>query len=169
MNNLAPLMTSARTGEIDRDEWRTPVWLFDRLHDEFHFTLDPAATSGNTLCEWYYDKEEDGLEGEWYGNIFVNPPYSQLKAWVRKGLDEARNNPKVANVVMLVPARTDTRAWWDYIRYGEVRFLPGRLRFVGAANSAPFPSAIVVFPGNGLIYKPSTQYWDIREPKYAVQ
>ena len=47
---------------------------------------------------------------------------------------------------MLIPARTDTKWFHDYI-YGkqEVRFLPGRLKFGGATTAAPFPSMIVIF------------------------
>lgn len=187
-------MSSARTGDINKDEWQTPTWLFERLDSEFHFNLDPAATTENALTEWYFDKEAGGLKSEWFDSVFVNPPYSQLKKWVQKGFEEARDNPRIEKVVMLIPARTDTQAWWQYIRFGEVRFLPGRLKFtlsdadkeiVAAKNldrvaagrplldpentSAPFPSAVVVFYGGGYIYTPETIYWNIREPKHAVQ
>lgn len=191
MSNLNPLMSSARTGDINKDEWRTPKWLFDALDNEFRFILDPAATENNTLCEWYFDKEEDGLRSPWFGNVFVNPPYSQLKKWVEKGYEEARNNKKVERVVMLVPARSDTQAWWRYIRLGEVRFLPGRLKFnlpdeyveqqemealeraaagksseIFRTASAPFPSAIVIFD-RARLSRPKTVYWDIRESTHA--
>lgn len=193
MTNKDALFTSARTGEINRDEWMTPLWLYEKLDHGFKFDLDPAATAENTLAEKYYDKEWSGLTNEWFGSVYVNPPYSQLKKWVKKGFEEANNNPHVKSVVMLVPARTDTQAWWEYIRHGEVRFLPGRLKFrlsdadkeiVAAKNlaraaegrplldpegtSAPFPSAVVVFYGGGYLYKPETIYWNIREPKYAI-
>lgn len=192
MNNLAPLMTSARTGEVNRDEWRTPLWLYERLDEEFHFNLDPAATEENALCEWYFDKGQDGLTSQWQqSSVFINPPYSQLKKWVQKGFEEARDNPSVRQVVMLVPARTDTKAWWDFIRFGQVRFLPGRLKFqlstadreiVAAKNldriaagrptlepertSAPFPSAVVVF-SRAFPSQPQTLYWNLREPTHA--
>lgn len=173
MANLDALMTSARTGESHRDEWRTPAWLFNLLDAEFHFTLDPAATKENALCENYFTDHTkdpyslgDGLISTWSGVAFVNPPYSQLRKWVEKGFREASEGH--AQVVMLVPARTDTRAWWDYIRFGDVRFLPGRLKFEGGKYSAPFPSAIVIFEKrvDGLLIKrPTTRYWQIRGPK----
>ena len=165
-HSLAPLMSSARTGDSSKDEWQTPTWLFELLHKEFRFVLDAAATEENALCEWFFDKETNGLESEWFGNVWVNPPFSQLKKWVEKGFEQAHSNPKVQSVVMLVPARTDTAAWWNYVRFGEVRFLPGRLRFVGATNSAPFPSAVVMFDRD---FPARTDYWDIREPKHAIQ
>lgn len=194
MNNLNPLMSSARTGDINKDEWQTPSWLYETLDREFHFDLDPAATGENALAGQYYDKELSGLTHQWFGNVFVNPPYSQLKKWVQKGFEEAETNRNIKSVVMLIPARTDTQAWWQFIRFGEVRFLPGRLKFtlsaadkeiVAAKNldrvaagrplldpentSAPFPSAVVVFYGGGYLYKPETVYWNIREPKHAIQ
>lgn len=192
MNNLAPLMSSARTGDINKDEWQTPLWLYETLDKEFHFDLDPAATGENSLADYYFDKEQNGLTSEWFDSVYVNPPYSQLRKWVQKGFEQARDNPTVKRVVMLVPARTDTQAWWQYVRFGEVRFLPGRLKFglseadreivalrnldrvaAGKAplnpenTSAPFPSAIVVFYGGGYLYKPETFYWNIREPRHA--
>lgn len=191
MNNLAPLMSSARTGDVNKDEWRTPLWLFETLHKEFHFVLDAAATNETALCDFYFDIESDGLGSDWHDNVFVNPPYSQLKKWVKKGYEESKANKKVGTVVMLIPARTDTQAWWQYIRFGEVRFLPGRLKFKLSAadkeivrlknmeriiagkplldpenSSAPFPSAIVVFR-KGLRGEPETQYWNIRESTHA--
>lgn len=85
------------------------------------------------------------------GSVWLNPPYSMLRQFVAKAAEERR---KGATTVMLIPARTDTRAFHDHIwdlssnspRPGiEVRFLKGRIRFVGADNSAPFPSMVVVF------------------------
>lgn len=165
MANLDPLMTSARTGDSEKDEWQTPKWLYDLLNREFHFNLDPAATHQNALCANYYTEEVNGLIQPWYDPTFVNPPYSNLYQWVRKGYEEAEKGN--ATVVMLVPARTDTRAWWNYVRWGEVRFLPGRLKFEGGKHSAPFPSAIVIFQHMmpGALHRPSTFYWDIRAPK----
>lgn len=190
MVNKKALFTSGRTGEMERDEWQTPSWLFGTLDREFKFTLDPAATPENALCENYFCDTKayptalgDGLISPWNGVAFVNPPYSRLKEWVAKGYKEAREGR--ANVVMLLPARTDTRAWWSFVRWGEVRFLPGRLKFgmseenilkikeknilreiegkkpLSLTNSAPFPSAVVIFENNPL-QRPSTFYWNIR-------
>lgn len=166
MANLDALMTSARTGDSSKDEWMTPLWLFDILNKNFKFDLDPAATDENTLCDQWYTKEEDGLTRPWTGkSVFVNPPYSQMRAWVQKGHHEAYfGEPET--VVMLVAARTDTRAWWDYIRFGDVRFLRGRLKFEhpnGARYSAPFPSAVVIFSKKNLRTEPKTIYWEVSE------
>lgn len=192
MTDKSALFTSGKTGEINRDEWMTPIWLYELLHKEFHFTLDPAADEESALCDFYFDKESNGLESDWFDNVFVNPPYSQLRKWLTKGLYEANHNKKVRTVALLAPARTDTKAWWESARFGEVRFLPGRLRFrLNRANqelvrlrnmervasgrplldpegtSAPFPSAVVIFNG-ARNFRPKTIYWNVRESTHDV-
>jgi site-specific DNA-methyltransferase (adenine-specific) len=126
------------------DEWATPQNLFDKLNEEFGFTLDPCATKENAKCEKYFTQQEDGLSKSWKGEtVFCNPPYSQIKEWVKKCYDEAW---KVNRIVLLIPARTDTRYFHDYIyRKSEIRFIKGRLKFGDSKNSAPFPSMIVIF------------------------
>lgn len=143
------------------DEWRTPLPLFDLLDREFKFTLDAAATFANALVSEYYTAENSGLENEWYGRVFCNPPYSQVRKWAKKAYEVAWSSK--ATVVFLVAARTDTQFWWDHMRYAEVRFLKGRLRFGGNSNNngAPFPSAIGVFHRDMRYRSPSTIYWDI--------
>jgi len=127
-----------------RNDWETPQELFDELDAEFGFTLDPCATERNAKCAKFYTAADDGLSQSWAGEVvFVNPPYGrEVGKWVRKGYEEAQAG---AIVVMLLPARTDTAWWHDYCMAGEVRFIRGRIKFVGAKHSAPFPSAIVIF------------------------
>ena len=127
-------------------EWATPRPFFMRLNEQFNFTLDPCAQSHNALCSRYYTAEEDGLKQNWAGNqVFVNPPYGRgIKEWVKKCYEEGTK--KDTTVVMLIPARTDTKYWHDYVmRADEIRFVKGRIKFGGGNNSAPFPSAVVVF------------------------
>lgn len=132
------VMFSSSTGEHE-----TPQDLFDQLNEEFHFNLDPCATAKNAKCKNYYTIKEDGLSRSWHGQtVFVNPPYGKgVVDWIAKAVSE------YATVVMLLPARTDTKWFHLYIaKYAsEVRFIKGRLRFVGTASSAPFPSMLVVF------------------------
>lgn len=127
------------------NEWATPQSLFDDLNKEFNFTLDPCANEQNHKCALYYTMQDDGLCQNWGGqNVFVNPPYGrEIKDWVRKSYEESRKpNTKV---VMLIPARTDTTYFHDYIYHkAEIRFLKGRLHF-NDAGPAPFPSMIVIF------------------------
>ena len=134
------------------DEWQTPPWLFKGLNDEVNFTLDPAATDENHLCEKYYTIEQDGLAQSWEGErVFINPPYSrrQLKRWVEKGYKESCKKDTL--VVMLIPSRTDTRYWHDYVmNAAEIYFIEGRLKFSDHKNAAPFPSALVVFKGKQI-------------------
>ena len=128
-------------------EWATPRGLFDELNNEFGFTLDPCCTHLNRKCEKYFTKEDDGLSKDWSGEIvFCNPPYGRdISKWVRKCHLEAQ---KGTTVVMLLPARTDTSYFHDYI-YGqyEVRFIRGRLHFNDSNGRAPFPSMVVVMRG----------------------
>lgn len=127
------------------DMWETPQDLFDKLNEEFHFNLDVCATADNAKCAAFYGPEQDGLIQPWYGNCWCNPPYGrQVGKWVKKAYDTAYVDGNL--VVMLLPARTDTSWFHEYIYdKAEIRFLKGRLKFGGSKNSAPFPSMIVIF------------------------
>jgi phage N-6-adenine-methyltransferase len=129
------------------DQWATPQSLFDELNNEFGFTLDACASDWNHKVANYYDEAQDALMQSWTGVVWMNPPYGRtIKAWMQKAYESWRGG---ATVVCLVPARTDTAWWHDYAAKGEVRFIRGRIKFVdqtgNGTNSAPFPSAIVVY------------------------
>ncbi|OFM10558.1 DNA N-6-adenine-methyltransferase [Staphylococcus sp. HMSC069D07] len=128
------------------NEWTTPQYLFNELNDDFNFTLDPCATDKNAKCSKYFTIEDDGLSKDWSNDVvFMNPPYGrEIKKWIKKAYEESLNG---ATVVCLIPARTDTTYWHDYIfdEADDIRFLKGRLKFGDSKNSAPFPSAIVVY------------------------
>lgn len=134
----------------DKDFWETPPDLFYALNNEFNFTIDVASSKENAKCERYYTIDDDGLSKSWEGErVFCNPPYGrQIKDWVRKAYNE-RNNAEL--IVLLVPARTDTSWFHDYILYDcyDLRFIRGRIKFeLGgkpAGSTAPFPSMIVVY------------------------
>jgi len=127
-------------------EWGTPQEFFDALHVEFGFTLDVCASDENYKCEKYFTKHDDGLMQPWTGVCWMNPPYGrEIGKWLEKAVSSWKEG---ATVVCLVPSRTDTAWWHDYVVQGEVRFLRGRLKFVspdGSGGTAPFPSAVVVF------------------------
>lgn len=132
------------TGKV---EWSTPQDFYDNLNSEFHFTLDACATDENHKCEKYYTKEVNGLLQDWSGEtVFCNPPYGRKETgeWVKKCFDESS---RCKNIVMLIPARTDTKWFHKYIYHKakEVRFVKGRLKFGGCKDAAPFPSMVVVF------------------------
>ena len=117
------------------DDWSTPKDVYRTLDAEFGFDFDP--------CPLHADF--DGLSLEWGRVSFVNPPYSKIKDWCRKAYEEWK---KGKTVVMLIPSRTDTKYWHDYImKASEIRFIRGRLKFGDSKNSAPFPSAIIIFRG----------------------
>lgn len=130
------------------NEWTTPQHLFDELNQEFNFTLDPCATEENAKCSKHkhFTIEDDGLSKDWSNDVvFMNPPYGrEIKKWIKKAYEESLNG---ATVVCLIPRRTDTMYWHDFIfdKADDIRFLKGRLKFGNGKNSAPFPSAIVVY------------------------
>lgn len=130
-----------------KEEWETPQELFNSLNEEFNFNLDPCALPENAKCHKYFTPEEDGLIQNWRGhNVFCNPPYGRkISQWVEKAYKESKR--KNTLVVMLLPVRTDTKYFHEFIynKAKEIRFLRGRLRFGNCRNSAPFPSMIVIF------------------------
>lgn len=153
----------------ESDLWETPQWLYDELDAEFSFSMDAACTEDNCKANggYFYDKGDDALVADWvkYGTHWCNPPYSRgnLIRFVAKAAEERL---KGVTSVFLIPSRTDTCAWHNYIwdkdkhcpREGvEVRLLKGRLKFEkdgkpvldknGKPQSAPFPSAVVIFRG----------------------
>lgn len=138
------------------DQWATPQDFFDELNKEFHFTLDPCADEFNHKCEKYFTKDQDGLGQCWLGErVFCNPPYGrEIGSWVRR----CYLHSVVSNgfAVMLIPARTDTKWFHDYIYNKpnvEIRFIKGRLKFGDSKNSAPFPSMVVIFNAKENISK----------------
>lgn len=126
-------------------EWGTPQDLFDQLNDEFKFTLDVCATPENAKCERFFTPEDDGLCQEWTGSCWMNPPYGRgIDKWIRKAYESSE--AEGCSVVCLLPVRTDTAWFHDYVCKGTVEFIRGRLKFGGCKNSAPFPSMLTIFP-----------------------
>jgi hypothetical protein len=113
--------------------WATPKWLYEHLDKEFHFTDDPCPLHGT-----------GGLDRKWGSVVYINPPYGrEIGKWIKKAYDEAVDG---SICVLLIPSRTDTKWWHDYImKANEIRFIKGRLKFNDCKNPAPFPSAIVIF------------------------
>jgi len=123
----------------------TPQAFFDTLNAEFRFDVDVCALPGNAKCEKFFSPEDDGLSKHWEGVCWMNPPYGrEIGKWMKKAYESSLDG---AVVVCLVPSRTDTKWWHDYAMRGDIRFIKGRLKFGDARNSAPFPSAVVVFRG----------------------
>lgn len=138
------------------NNWRTPSELFLRLNAEFNFTMDIAAADDNHLVYNYYTEKNSALldYNPWVGNIWCNPPYGRIqKDFISEAALRTRLNPypETDLVVMLIPARTDTKIWQEFIfpHATQIRFLKGRLKFLDAqgnvCNTAPFPSAVVIF------------------------
>jgi len=123
------------------DLWATPIDLFQELDSHYHFTLDPCSTHANAKCAKHYTKAQDGLAQNWDNEIvFMNPPYGrEIGKWIAKAISSR------SIVVMLLPARTDTKWFHDHLYDNpnvQMEFIKGRLKFGDATNSAPFPSLI---------------------------
>ena len=136
--------------------WCTPQDFFDKLNEEFCFTLDavPCASVGHAKCGKFYTIADNGLEQDWAGEtVFCNPPYGrEIGKWVQKAYEEAQAGTPI---VLLIPARTDTSYFHDFIYHkAEIRFIRGRLRFTdddgNAADPAPFPSMLVIYNGKAV-------------------
>lgn len=123
--------------------WATPQKFFDKYNAIYTFTLDVCATDDNAKCSTYFTEEINGLTQSWGGVCWMNPPYGrEIGVWMKKAYESSLQG---ATVVCLVPSRTDTKWWHDYAMKGEIEFIKGRLKFGDAKNSAPFPSAVVIF------------------------
>lgn len=167
INKLDPLFSSAKTGGTD--DWATPQWLYNKICQVANygqpFNLDPCADGINAKCEKFYTIADDGLKQPWapYKTFFVNPPYSDIKKWTKKTYDESQMFTEYTdNGVLLIPARTDTTWWHDYVtKAREIFFLRGRVKFGDSKNSAPFPSAVIIF-GKRDADKPLVHFVDWR-------
>jgi phage N-6-adenine-methyltransferase len=153
-NGTKPLVSGSFIGRTitkgmmssNTDLWETPQALFDKYNEQYNFNLDVCALPVNAKCEKYFTPEIDGLKQEWEGVCWMNPPYGrEIGKWVKKAYNEAQ---KGNTIVALLPARTDTKWFhdWIYMMYGvKYELLKGRLKFGNSKNSAPFPSMVVVF------------------------
>lgn len=137
-------MLNASMFSSAKSDWETPKELFDKLNAEFVFDLDVCATSENAKCSAFFCPDDDGLAQDWGERVcWMNPPYGKaISQWMLKAYQASQAG---ATVVCLVPARTDTNWWHSFAAKGEVRFLRGRVRFVNAPSTAPFPNAVIVF------------------------
>ena len=128
-------------------EWGTPQDFYDKLNKDFGpFTLDPCSDGVNNKTPKYFTEKDDGLKQSWVRNrVFMNPPYGRaIKDWLKKAYEEGQK-PNTT-VVCLIPARTDTKYWHEYVMKAQaIYFVKGRLKFGDSENSAPFPSAVVIF------------------------
>ena len=134
--------------------WETPDDFFNKLNEEFNFTLDVCANEENHKLDIYFSEEQDGLKQDWNKNTcFMNPPYGrEISKWIKKAFEEYK---KGSVVVCLIPSRTDTKWWHDYVMKGEIRFIRGRLKFKGRNTKgdlvnypATFGCAVVIFRGD---------------------
>ena len=133
------------------NDWATPQDFYNQLDAEFEFTLDPCASQASAKCASFYTEDDDGLSKDWEGQtVFMNPPYGRkIGNWIQKAYEEGEKSN--TRVVALIPARTDTKYWHNYcMKATEIRFVKGRLKFGqgNTKNSAPFPSAVIVFSGS---------------------
>ena len=130
----------------DKQNWETPHDFFDKLNNIFNFTLDSCAEVETAKCSKFYTVEDDALQQDWKGVVWCNPPYGKAQVnFVKKALEEHLKFN--STVVILIPARPDTKLWQDviFLNASQVCFVRGRLRFGNSKDNAPFPCALVVF------------------------
>jgi site-specific DNA-methyltransferase (adenine-specific) len=162
-----PTHSSARGSGTGRDDWSTPRDLFEAIERRHRlcFALDAACEEHNRMCVTGA-VDVDGLKADWsaFGPTWVNPPYSEVRAWMHKARNEGTRVP----VACLVPCRPSTRWWAESVHspHGEtcaafVDLLFGRVKFDGAPSGAPFPSAVVVYLP-GWQGPPVVRMWDWR-------
>lgn len=147
-----------------KNYWQTPIWLVKSLDNVYKFSLDAAASKYNAICSNYYTEEDNSLVQDWskFGNrVWCNPPYGKiLSKFIEKAFIEATTKSNLESVTLLIPAKTDTKYWYKFCRFGSIGFITGRLKFIDPENPdcddcAPFPSAIVEFGKN---IKPNNYY-----------
>lgn len=168
-NNFQMTQTKLYYSVKNKDMWGTPDEIFLPLNAEFNFTLDPCCTIGTAKCPMFFTPDEDGLKQDWSGHrVFVNPPYSRgnIDKWMQKCVEESKKENTI--VVALIPASTSSEWFHEYIiGNAEIRFVKGRINFVGAIYNAPFSSIIAVFGGMNKIldeevkkeiYEAATEY-----------
>lgn len=137
-------MIECMSGPAETVEWPTPQNFFDVVDAEFRFSTDVCSTHENAKCEHHYTLQENGLAQRWTGMCWMNPPHgSEISRWLAKAHQSAQEGD--CTVVCLIPARTDTSWFHKFARFAEIRFLRGRLTFVGSENGAPFPSMLMIF------------------------
>lgn len=137
----------------DKQDWETPQELFDNLNNEFDFELDAFASDKNAKCKHFFTERDDSFQQDWtnYKSIFINPPYtSKVQDEVLKKINDTISSNWRGVIVLLIPARTDTKRWHDYIfnKADDIRFIKGRLRFEVDGiprGSSTFPSAVIVY------------------------
>jgi site-specific DNA-methyltransferase (adenine-specific) len=123
-------------GTRDSDNYATPQKFYNKINNEFNFDYDPCP----------FKSEFDGLQENWYGNIYINPPYSGIEPFIKKGIEELKNG-NAKKCVYLIPVRSDTKYWHNLImKYAtEIRFVQGRLNFNESKSPAPFPCVLIIF------------------------
>lgn len=124
----------------------TPKYLFDKISSIFNFSLDVCALPENAKCENYYTPKDDGLSKPWRGGVWCNPPYGrEISSWVKKAYEESQKEYN-SFVLMLLPARTDTKWWWEYVQgKATLFFIKGRVKFGDHNVGAPFPSVLALY------------------------
>jgi hypothetical protein len=114
----------------DSVEWYTPKWIFDGL--DLEFDLDPCSPKEGGFVpakKKFWLPDYDGLSEDWFGNVWVNPPYGkETGLWLSKLAAHGEG-------IALVFARTSTK-WFQKIVSGTsgVLFVNRRVRFISGAT-----------------------------------
>ena len=137
------------------DVWLTPKWIIDAIGP---FDLDPCGwkPSGVPIVETaskYFTEEENGLDKEWHGMVFVNFPYSKSYDWLRKCKEEYEKG--CCEIIVLCFARTETRAWQhNVVSATGINFINKRIKFLNhegiEKGNGNAPSCLIAFGDNAF-------------------
>ena len=112
------------------NECYTPKWIFDKLNLQFDLDVCSSQEVQHVPCLNRYTIENDGLTQPWYGNVWMNPPFSKPLPWVEKFIEHA-------NGIALLP--TSTGKWqlkiWNNINAKWVMLEP--MKFDGYKTTLP--------------------------------
>jgi len=152
--------TSPRDKNKTKQDYQTDPRLYSPLHQHFGFNYDLACNKENKLCKFGITPSEDSLSVDWHlleGYLWLNPPFAKIEPWAKKCYEESLEGAKI---VMLTPASVGSNWFHDWIyKKAWVRFLNGRLTYVGHKSPYPKDCQISIFDGINF----GMDVWDWRK------
>jgi hypothetical protein len=160
MNNMRSFHNANKSGgkHTGSDTWITPSWIIEKMGI---FDLDPCGYLQDGVnpivktADNYFTESDNGLNKEWFGNVFVNFPYSQSREWLNKCKYEYLNNKEVKSIVVLCFVRSETKAWQENVKYATgINLINKRVKFLNylgeERGNGNAPSCLIAFGENAF-------------------